>query len=67
MLQSSGFCPACDYTPVTTQALGPMTINFTADASRGTFITNFTFKAPLEGTFNVHVPIIRLTGSNTCQ
>jgi hypothetical protein len=53
--------------PVTTQALGPMTINFTADASRGTFITNFTFKAPLEGTFNVHVPIIRLTGSNTCQ
>jgi hypothetical protein len=67
MLQSSGFCPVCDYMPVTTQALGPMTINFTADASRGTFITNFTFKAPLEGTFNVHVPIIRLTGSNTCQ
>lgn len=67
MLQSSGFCPLCDYTPVTTQALGPMTINFTADASSGTFVTNFTFKAPLEGTFNIDKPIIRLTGSNTCQ
>jgi len=67
MLQSAGFCPLCDYTPVTTQALGPMTINFTADASRGTFVTNFTLKEPLEGTLNINKPIIRLTGSKTCQ
>jgi len=67
MLQSTGFCPLCDYTTVATQALGAMRINFTVDASRGTFVTNFSLNAPLQGTFNVNKPIIRLTGSNTCQ
>lgn len=66
MLQSTGFCPLCDYTPVTTQALGPMTIQY-ADTSVGTFATGFSLKAPLQGAWNVSKPIIRLTGSNACQ
>lgn len=65
MLQSSGFCPSCAWTLVTTQALGTLTMNF-ANPSNGTLETNLQLRAPLSGSWNIAQPMLRLTGTSTC-
>lgn len=63
--QSSGFCPACAFKAITTQPLGSLMVNF-ANGATGTYATDFTLKAPLTGTWNISLPINRLTGSPVC-
>jgi subtilisin family serine protease len=63
--QSSGFCPTCAFTAITTQPLGTLTVNF-ANGTTGNYATDFTLKAPMSGTWNINLPINRLTGSSAC-
>lgn len=65
-LQSTGFCPVCEYVPLTTQPLGIMDVNY-ATASTGQVTTNFLFHAPLSGTWGVAQPMARLTGDAGCE
>jgi hypothetical protein len=64
--QNSGFCPSCTYTPVTYQALGTATIDF-SDAGSGTLSTAFALQPPLSGTWVTSRPMVRLTGSAACS
>lgn len=66
MLQSSGFCPLCASKPVTTQPLGPMSMDF-ANAGNGNLAMGFALKAPLIGNWTVAQPMLRLTGSAACE
>jgi hypothetical protein len=65
MLQSSGFCPGCAWTAVTTQPLGTLTMNF-ADAMIGSFAADFQLKPPLDGAWSIDQTMLRLTGSAAC-
>ena len=65
MLQSTGFCPICNYQALTTQAAGSMTVTY-ANGSSGQLSTAIVLNAPLDGTWNVSNPIVRLTGSDQC-
>jgi subtilisin family serine protease len=65
MLQSTGFCPVCNYQALTTQSAGSMTVTY-ANGSSGQLSTAIVLNAPLEGAWNVSNPIVRLTGSEQC-
>jgi len=63
LTQSTGFCPACAYRKVTSQALGTMTIGY-IDTGSGKLSTNFMLQPPLSGTWTVdQQTLVRLTGS----
>src|SRR5262249_11482809 len=66
MLQSSGFCPLCDRTAVTTQPLGPLTMTFTS-ASAGRLKADFRLNSPAPGGWNADAAMRRLTGSPACE
>ena len=66
LVQSTGFCPACAWQPLTTRPAGSLTIGYT-DPMHGQFSTAITLSPPLSGTWNVNRPTWRLTGSPACQ
>ena len=66
MNQLSGFCPSCSYAPTVATPVGTLNVNY-ADATQGHYTTALTLAAPLTGTWNVDQPIVRLTGSTSCN
>jgi hypothetical protein len=65
MLQSTGFCPMCDYRALTTQAAGTLDVTY-ANGASGQISAAITLNAPLSGAWNINQPIARLTGSSAC-
>src|SRR5262249_43848700 len=66
MLKSSGFCPLCDRTAVSTQPLGPLTMTFSG-ASGGRLKADFRLNPPAVGGWNADAAMVRLTGSPACE
>jgi len=63
LVQSSGFCPACEYRKITTQPLGTMTVGYSA-ATSGSLSANLMLQPPLSGSWTVdQQTLARLTGS----
>ena len=63
--QSTGFCPSCAYSKISTKPLGTLQVDFTSGLG-GNYATNFTLQPPLSGTWVINKPIQRLTGPTAC-
>ncbi|MGA9334523.1 MAG: S8 family serine peptidase [Rudaea sp.] len=66
MNQLSGFCPLCDFTPVTMRVIGTMKVDYTSTTS-GHYSTDMNLLSPLSGAWKIDQPIVRLTGSPACS
>jgi hypothetical protein len=65
LTQTSGFCPSCTYTSVTSQPLGTVDVAYT-DAKSGSISSSVQLNPPLSGSWNYTRPLVRLTGSPAC-
>lgn len=65
MLQTTGFCPTCAYTPISMQPLGTMSMNFTS-AQQSQLQTHFVLNPPLSGEWNVSESLGQLAAGQPC-
>jgi subtilisin family serine protease len=64
--QLDGFCPLCAHkTPITTD-VGTLTRSYTS-ATSGNMKIDLQFQPPLNGTWNIDLPIVKLSDSLPCQ
>jgi len=63
--QNTGFCPSCAVTPISSQPIGTVNIDYASD-STGNLVTMLQLQLPLSGNWITDQPMRRLTGSAAC-
>ena len=62
----NGFCPLCAFAPPTTVQIGTLTRRYDS-ASAGQIGVSATLQAPLNGSWNVDLPAVKLTDGVPCM
>ena len=65
ILQFSGFCAVCDSAPVSSTPVGLLERDLTSETA-GSWILDYLFEAPLEGSVKRTDQIVKLTGTLDC-